>query len=168
MKDDLDGKLVPFCAIANSASADSAPTVRLLTKELYTQIQCRVMEDKYWRQVESVRASGGHPSPLLVQKLKDLNRCKTLPEFSNWLQAQSGRAMLVCNACLTMDVDEVLEIKEHGDRRRICSACCEKLGLQEMYAGAKSALYSKPVVRQRDPVAALKGKIIDVEVADDE
>jgi len=163
---DFEGRIVPFQALMKGRGPDTV--VRFLTKELYTEIQCRVMEDKYWRQVEHAREKGHQPSQLLIQKLEALNRCETLDEFAYWLQDQSGRAMLVCNACGRVDVEEVLEIKENGERRRLCTSCCHSLGLLEIYSGAKALMPVDRVVRQKDPnIIDVEATVIDVEVDED-
>ena len=106
--------------------------VRWITRELYTDIQCWVLEDSLRYRLEQLRQEY-IVDKKLEYRLSSLLDCKTQEEKAQWLQDYKGRALLSCTVCLKNDVPAVLELKEGGKRVRICAACCGECGYNSIY-----------------------------------
>jgi hypothetical protein len=119
----ISDKLAPYEALAKNKPDE----VRWITRVMYTQIQCIVMQRKLQAQVDRAR-SKGIPSPKAEERLKQLMAAESIDEQEYWLQDQAGRAMLSCTVCGTHDVVAVMEMKQKGHRVRVCHSCMTKKG----------------------------------------
>jgi hypothetical protein len=101
---------------------------RWISRELYVEIQCMVLEQQLRDRVACAMQEN-RKDRKAEDLLKGLLQCATLDHKIQWLQDYKGRAVLSCSLCLKNDVELVYETWKDGRRKRFCEACCKKLSI---------------------------------------